>query len=230
MNNTFFSTTAAAATLLAALVNPAQAQVVISEVAPFGSGSSGNGADWFELTNTGSSAISISGWKMDDNSNLFSASVALSGITNIAAGQSVVFLEVATGTTASAVNTAFSTFWFGSNAPANLVFGNYSGAGVGLGNGGDAVNIYRGDGSLVTRVDFGASSTGLQTFDNTAGLNNTAISSLSVVGTNGAFTSFNAFANVGSPGAIAAVPEAESYAMTLAGLAALAIVLRRRKG
>ena len=66
--------------------------VAITEVSPTGSSAS-YGADWFELTNTGSSALDITGWKMDDNSNSFAASVALRGVTSIAAGQSVVFLE-----------------------------------------------------------------------------------------------------------------------------------------
>lgn len=233
MKKLSFTSTAAAVALLAAWVNTAQAQVIVSEVAPFGSGTSSNGADWFELTNTGSSAVNISGWKTDDNSNSFAAALALTGVTSIAAGQSVVFIEVATGTTAAAVNAAFSTFWFGSTVPASLVIGNYSGSGIGLSATADAVNIFNASGTVVTRVDFGASSAALQTFDNSAGLNNVAISNLSTVGINGAFTSANAFANVGSPGsiaAIAAVPEAEGYAMALSGLGALAFVARRRKG
>jgi MYXO-CTERM domain-containing protein len=228
MKKLSFTSSAAAVTLLAALMNPAQAQVIISEVTPFGSGNSGNGADWFELTNKGTSAVNISGWKVDDNSNSFSAALALTGVTSIAAGQSVVFLEVASSTTAAAVNAAFATFWFGSNVPASLVIGNYSGAGIGLGQGGDAVNIFNASGTVVSRVDFGTSAPP-STFDNSAGLNNVAISNLSTAGVNGAFTSANSLANIGSPGSIAAVPEAEGYAMALAGLGALGWMARRRK-
>jgi hypothetical protein len=229
MKKLSLTSSAAAVALLAALVNPAQAQVIISEVAPFGSSTTaGNGADWFELTNTGSSAVNISGWKVDDNTNSFAAALALTGITSIAAGQSVVFIEVATGTTASAVNAAFGAFWFGSSVPASLVIGNYSGGGIGLGQGGDAVNIFNASGALITRVDFGTNN-GPATLDNAAGLNNVTLTNTSVVGVNAAFTSANSFANVGSPGSIAAVPEAEGYAMALAGLSALALVARRRK-
>jgi hypothetical protein len=65
--------------------------VFISEVQPAGSGN-GNGtynADWFEVTNTGTSAVDITGWKMDDNSNASASAVALNGITSINPGQSV---------------------------------------------------------------------------------------------------------------------------------------------
>ena len=68
------------------------------------------GADWFELTNIGSTAVNISGWKMDDNSNSFGNAVALRGVTSIAAGQSVVFIEGnATGTTDSTIDATFKT-------------------------------------------------------------------------------------------------------------------------
>jgi hypothetical protein len=141
----------------------------------------------------------------------------------------VVFIEVATGTTAAAVNAAFGTFWFGSNVSTNLVIGNYSGAGIGLGQGGDAVNIFNASAALIARVDFGASRAALRTFDNSAGLNNVTISNLSTAGVNGAFTSANSFANVCSPGSIAAVPEAQGYALALAGSGTLGLIARRRK-
>ena len=73
--------------------NPAKPVLYISEVAPWASGNSTLGADWFEVTNSSSSAINITGWKMDDNSNSFGSSVALNGITSIAAGESVIFIE-----------------------------------------------------------------------------------------------------------------------------------------
>ncbi|MSV91219.1 MAG: hypothetical protein F2876_15535, partial [Actinobacteria bacterium] len=69
-------------------IAPAQAvpgSVFVSEVSPWSSASSPVAADWFELTNTTASPVTITGWKIDDNSNLFSASLALTGITTIAA-------------------------------------------------------------------------------------------------------------------------------------------------
>ena len=108
-------------------------------------------ADWFELTNKGTSAVNITGWKFDDNSNSFASAVALSGITSIGAGESVIFIEGAT------VNTNFRPNWFGVNPPASLQIGNYTGTGVGLSTAGDAVNIYNDTGVLQANVVFGIS-------------------------------------------------------------------------
>lgn len=214
-------------TLFATFALQANANILITEVAPWSSGNSPIAADWFELTNTGSSAVSISGWKVDDSSNSFASAATLTGISSIAAGQSVIFLESAGG---AAIPTFIST-WFGSN-PAPLI-GYYSGAGLGLGTGGDAVNIFNASGVLQAGVTFGASDAlaPYQTFDNAAGLNNAAISTLSVVGVNGAFVALNNINEIGSPGTIAAaVPEPDTYAMLLAGLGIMGFVSRRRQG
>lgn len=214
--------------MLSALTTQANADIRITEVTPWGSGTGNTSylTDWFELTNIGSSAVDITGWQMDDNSN-GSAKVNLTGITSIAAGESVIFTE-------NAATASFLSTWFGSNVPVGLQIGNYTGTGVGLGTGagGDAVNIYNSTGVLQANVVFGASDAvaPLQTFDNAAGLNNTTISQLSVVGTNGAFVAFNNVNEIGSPGLITApVPEPETYAMLLAGLGVMGAAVRRRK-
>lgn len=217
---------ASAAALAALMSASASAAVIVSEVAPYASGNTVYAADWFELTNTGSSAVDISGWKMDDNSNSAAAAVALRGVGTIAPGQSVVFIEgLADGSTDNALKSAFATAWFGAAAPATLVLGNYGGSGVGLSSSADAVNIFDAVGTLVTRIDFGASTAG-RSFDNAAGVNNAVVSALSNVGVNGAFVAFNG-AEVGSPGAISAVPETGSAALWLPGL--LGLWLMRRK-
>lgn len=216
------------AALLTTLTIQANAAILITEVAPWASTAANApyATDWFELTNTGPFTVNISGWKMDDNSNSFASSVALTGISDIAAGESVIFTENP--------NTAlFLSTWFGASVPAGLQVGNYTGAGVGLSTTTDAVNIYNIAGALISNVTFAASDAlaPYQTFDNAAGLNNAAISTLSVVGVNGAFVALNNINEVGSPGKIAAaVPEADSYAMLLAGLGFMGFMSRRRKG
>jgi uncharacterized protein YjiK len=176
--------------------------IIISEVAPWSSGNSKLGSDWFELTNVGTATQNITGWKMDDDSNSFVSSVALNGITSIAPGESVIFVENATSKKSD-----FLALWFGANPPPNLQVGFYEGSGVGLGTGGDAVNIFDNTGAKRAGVTFGVSTTTspLKTFDNAAGLNNAAISTLSATGVNGAFSIVdNASTAIGSPGTIGA--------------------------
>ncbi|MFB2878171.1 SdiA-regulated domain-containing protein [Floridanema aerugineum] len=208
-------------TLAVTDVTEAPSPLIVSEVAPWASGNSSLGADWFELTNTSSSAVNITGWKMDDDSNSFTTAVALNGITSIAPGESVIFLESSTPTT---IIPNFKSLWFGSNAPANLQIGTYTGSGIGLGTGGDAVNIFNATGTKITGISFGASTATapFKTFDNAAGLQNSAVSTLSTVGVNGAFVAASTPNEIGSPGQIANVnqaPTAVSLANTVTSLA-----------
>jgi len=197
-------------------VTPPNAALIISEVAAYSS-SSPVGQDWFEVTNTGSAAIDISGWKVDDNSfgSPSTAQAALSGIASIAAGETVIFIEAPTTATADQKNTLinlFKTNWFGSssNAPTGLQIGTYSGSGVGLSSNGDAVVLFNSSGTVQARVDFGASaSSPFKTFDNATGINSTStttaatISTFSAAGVNGAFAAANNSNNeIGSPGRV----------------------------
>ncbi|MEJ6485594.1 SdiA-regulated domain-containing protein [Nostoc punctiforme UO1] len=185
---------------------PSLPSLIISEVTPWSSGSSPYAADWFEVTNTGTSAINITGWKMDDNSNSFGSAIRLNGVTSIAPGKSVVFIE-GDASTAS----AFKTAWFGTNVPSGFTIGTYSGSGVALSTGGDAVNLFDASGNRIAGVSFGTSTTG-STFDNKAGLGSTTlplptISTLSIAGVNGAFLAADGV-ETGSPGTIASANKA----------------------
>ncbi len=177
---------------------PSGPSLVITEVAPWGSGNSPAAADWFEVTNTGTTAVTLTGWKVDDSSKSFATAAELSGVTSIAPRESVIFMETASLATTRAT---FLNTWFGANPPAALQVGGYSGSGLGLSTGGDAVNLFDGTGALIASVTFGASPAGpYPTFDNTAGLNDATISQLSVVGVNGAFAALNDALEIGSPG------------------------------
>jgi uncharacterized protein YjiK len=168
-------------------------RLIITEVDPTGSSAPIYAADWFEVTNIGSAPVDMTGWKMDDNSNLFSSAVPITGVGSVAPGQSVILIE---GTATTATN--FITAWFGGTAPAGFVIGTYSGSGVGLSSSSDAVNLFNSAGKPMTGVTFGAATSNVS-FDNTAGL--TTLTTLSAVGVNGAFTAPDGV-QIGSPGKI----------------------------
>jgi uncharacterized protein YjiK len=172
-------------------------KLLITEVAPWAS-STTLGADWFEVTNTSATTIDITGWRMDDSSETFAGTVALNGITSIAPGESVIFIET---TDLAGKSLEFLATWFGTHAPSGLRIGSYTGSGVGLSGTADAVNLYDGSGVLQAKVTFGASpASPYATFDNATGIDFAAISTLSVVGTNGAIIAVNEPAQTGSPG------------------------------
>ncbi len=166
--------------------------IVISEVAPWSSANSPLAADWFEVTNTGSSAVDLTGWKMDDNSHSIANAIALNGITSIAPGEAVIFIETADLRRPRPPRSA--SLWFGASPQRVTQIGSYSGSGVGLSSNGDEVTLFDGAGNLVTGVGFGASPTAapFATFDNHAGAGSNTlplpvISTLSAAGVNGAF-------------------------------------------
>jgi uncharacterized protein YjiK len=174
------------------------ATIAITEVASWSSGTTSVAADWFEVTNYGTTALDITGWKVDDNSNLFTSALILNGITSIAPGESVIFLETSS-TNAATIIANFKTTWFGINPPANLQIGSYTGGGIGLSTGGDAVNLFDANGNLKANVVFGAATTNFS-FNNAAGLNNATITLLSQIGVNGAFAAIYDLPQIGSPG------------------------------
>lgn len=180
---------------------PAPPALIITEVAPWASSNGIVGGDWFEVTNVSANAVDISGWKIDDSSNAFATSLALTGITSIAPGESVIFIESTVTNQATIVDT-FKTVWFGGSPPVSLQVGTYQGSGAGLSTGGDAVNLFTAGGTRHSGVSFGAAdvATPFQTFDNTAAANDTAIALLSTVGVNGAFVAATSSVEIGSPG------------------------------
>lgn len=174
--------------------------LIISEVAPWSSGNSPVGEDWFELSNTGNAPVDITGWKFDDGSAVFASAVDLVGITEIGPGESVIFVE---GTDLTATRTLFLSNWFGTNTPAGLQVGIYSGSGVGLSSGGDGVHIFDATGTLKAGITFGASPAGpFPTFDNAVGLDNTLVTNASVVRLHGAFEAAQSPGEIGSPGTV----------------------------
>lgn len=179
--------------LMAASLTGAQAALIITEVM---SSSGGGTPDWFEVTNTGTSAVNITGFNFDDGSFNFNFSVPLVGVTSIAAGQSVVFIETSTPVATIA---DFRTFWGGSATSA--VIGSYTGSGVGMSSIEDGASIFDTSEIRVAKVDFGAATTGSSFgYDLASYPNQNGFGGISVNGSNGAFISADALGNIGSPG------------------------------
>ena len=224
------------------LASPALAQISTLRITEAMSSSGvGGTADWWEVTNYGSSAVDITGWKVDDSSFTSGSSVALNGITSISAGESVAFLETTTldsGTVATLIS-SFRTFWGGSAASAQI--GYYAGSGIGLSSNGDGLVMFSGTGAETTpRVTFGAATTGASFYygydaagDPTTSPNTNAI--VSTVGTLGGQITFasatiSTAQNIGSPGTAVAVPEPSSVALLAIGAGTgVALGLRRAR-
>ncbi len=190
-------------------------------------------ADWFEVTNYGSSAVDLTGWKMDDGSFNPAVAVALNGVSSIGAGKTAVFVETSSPLT---VIPDFRNFWGGSAATATI--GSYTGGGVSFSSGGDGIVLFNsGSAEATPRVTFGAATLGSTFYyqyaangDPTTSPNPNAI--VSTVGTvDGQVTYLSANTvtqNIGSPGTATAVPEPSTVALGAIGLAILAARAVRR--
>jgi len=181
-------------------------QVRITEA--MSSSGTGGTADWFEVTNLGSVAVDITGWKVDDNSFAIANAVALNGITSIPAGKSVIFIEGADTDIPT-----FKAFW-GSSID-NISVGSYTGSGVGLSSSADGIVLFDALGvEVTTRLNFVAATAG-KTFywsykaDGTV-VDNGVVSSVGTI--NGTIsnqvtiTSTNVLGNIGSPGTAIVLP------------------------
>jgi len=204
-----------AAIVAASCASLAHASIRITEAM-----SSGGTADWIEVTNYGSTAVSLAGWRMDDSSFNPGASVALNGVATIGAGESVIFIESAAGAAIS----SFRSFWGGLSG---VQVGFYSGSGVGLSSGGDGVGLFNASNTLVTQVSFGAATSGSSFFwgydlaGNTDPSYNGLISTVGTIGTQVTFLS----GDIGSLGTAIGIPA--PGALALVGLVGL--TARRRR-
>ena len=224
------------------LASPALAQFSTLRITEAMSSSGvGGTADWWEVTNYGSSAVDITGWTFDDSTFASGTSVALNGVTSINAGESVAFLETTTldsGTVATLIS-SFRTFWGGSAASAQI--GYYAGSGISFSSNGDGIVMFSGTTETTPRVSFLAATAGSSFYysydaagDPTTSPNTNAI--VSTVGTlDGQITfasaTISTAQNIGSPGtAVAAVPEPSAIALLAIGAGTgVTLVLRRAR-
>ncbi|MGA1267194.1 MAG: lamin tail domain-containing protein [Phycisphaerales bacterium] len=200
---------------IAIVASSASASLRITEA--MSSSGSGGTADWFEVTNYGSSAVDITGYTMDDNSYSFANSVLLSGITSIGAGETVIFVEGAAGDVAG-----FRSFWGGLSG---VNIGYYSGSGVSFSSNGDGVVLFNASGAEATaRASFGAATSGSSFYFDLAS-DTGIVSTVGTIGTQVTFATTGSTVNIGSLGTAIGVPG--PGALALLGVAGLAARRRR---
>ncbi len=194
--------------------------------------------DWFEITNYGTTAADLTGWRMDDNSFSIAASVELFAYTTgplgnpwgtsflLNPGESAVFLESTTNSPFSTALPAFQTFWNLGPEPENIrnpKLGYYTGSGSSLSSSGDAVVLFSGPaatGTEVTRVNFGAATTGSSfywSYDAEGELATARLGTVSVVGSADAYASTGGLNNTGSPGVAVVAADVEPLYWTSNG-------------
>jgi len=175
-----------------------QAQAILRVTEVMSTSGTGGTVDWFEVTNYGNAPADITGYKVDNESFSPDLAVVLNGVATIEPGESVVFLESSTPSTAIP---AYRNFW---GLAATVRVGSFSGSQVSFGFRGGGVVLYDAANDEVTRVTFGATLVYGRSFFftyNFAGVGTGTIQTSSV-GSGGAFTSASAVGNVGSPGKV----------------------------
>ena len=192
-----------------AVASTAAAAPILRITEVMSSSGTGGTVDWFEVTNYGDTVAEITGYKMDDNSFNFAVSVPLNGVTSIAPGESVIFLESSGG----AAIASFRTFWDLGEAPQ---IGYYSGSGVGFSSGGDGVVVFDASGAEVTpRTNFGAATTGQSFYwaytpdGEAVATESGKVSADGLLDGQSTFTTTGAVPNTGSPGTAATIVPAE---------------------
>ncbi|WP_411846963.1 lamin tail domain-containing protein [Roseibacillus persicicus] len=214
--------------LSTAAFSSTQAALMITEVMSSSShaGGAANG-DWFELTNTGSLSVDLTGYYWDDDGATGNDGALFPAIT-LLPSESIVIVAESIANIPDFVAawgggfTAYSEELFSGNDPFS-----------GLGSGGDQIEIWDSDpnvgpANLVASATFGTATEGSSFEWDTSG---TSLD-LSIAGENGAFVAISdgadpagAGTDAASPG-FAVVPEASSAALLLLGL--LPILRRRR--
>jgi hypothetical protein len=206
---------------IAIVASSASASLRITEA--MSSSGSGGTEDWFEVTNYGSSAVDITGYRMDDSSYNFANSVLLSGITSIGAGETVIFVEVEDVESAAGDVAGFRSFWGGLSG---VNIGYYSGSGVSFSSNGDGVVLFNASQSEVTaRASFGAATSGSSFYFDLAPNNTGIVSTVGTIGTQVTFATTGSTVNIGSLGTAIGVPG--PGALALLGVAGLAARRRR---
>lgn len=156
--------------------------------------------DWWELTSFSPVPVSLTGWRFDDNSASLASAIT---ITNenliINPGESVILVERLTPE-------QFRVWWGTNELPAGLKIITYTGSGIGLSSGGDALRLWNAtatlDSDTMASVDFGGGEPGISfNYDPDTGV----FGGLSMLGVNGVYQApgtLEGVSELGSPGRI----------------------------
>ena len=188
----------------------------------------GNADEFIELTNMGNAPIDMTGWRYDDDSRNFAAGLDLSAFGTVAIGQSVIISERSAD--------LFRSGW--TLAPSVRIIGNNS---INLGRA-DEINVFDSQGTLVERFTYG--DVAFPGTPRTVSVSGNPGSAAAVVPStvtsdwvlSSVGDSFGSYASldgdIGNPGVyvFAPVPEPETYALMIAGLALVGTMVRRRAG
>ena len=107
--------------------------------------------DWFEITNTGATAVNIAGYSFDDDDRISGASGGFPPYV-LQSGASMVVLN-------DAPDTTFRSLW-NLDLSIRVITKSEISNFPGLGSGGDEVNLFNNSGGLVDRFTFGAATEG----------------------------------------------------------------------
>lgn len=196
----------------ASLTALAPGAIVITEVMSVSGhgGGAGNG-DWFEIYNSGSSAVDLTGWSWDDDSD--TPGTHNFGGASISAGGTLLFVDE---------NATLLPFWtndvWGLTGSADLVVLGNAGSGFsGFGGSGDTIHVYDASDAEQATVTFGSATSGSSFEWDSAG-NSLGVS---ILGENGAFqalldgddgaadddpSAYGAGSDFASPGSVVIVP------------------------
>mgnify|MGYP001163347071 CR=1 FL=1 len=181
-------------------------------------GAGGTAREFVEITNTGGSAIDLTGWSFDDNSRT-PGSFAIGALGILAAGQSAIICEP--------TEAAFRSAW-GLSAAIKIIGGNTNNLGRA-----DEVNIYDAMGALVDRLTYDDQTIGgprTQGISGNIAFANLGANAANLAAASAVSDSYGSYASsngdIGNPGTYSDIPAPGVFTLALAGGA---IASRRRR-
>lgn len=176
--------------------------LIVTEVQSSEASPSAGHADWWELSNLDDHSVNLRGYRFDDGSQSIASAFAFTNDIIVRPGESIVFVQD--------ISPEQFRAWWGTNLAANVQVVTYPDISLGLGGGGDAINLWNptatNNTDKITFASFSAAhSPAGPTFvyqpDSNVGRLPNILNFFATNGVNGAFAATNGL-DIGSPGAI----------------------------